>query len=114
MFFECIGACRDTQKFFAMDQCVALLAREGSKRQGGAAVVAVADGFVVSAGHDGPFEVVLGRGRRRRCGSGKRAEDIDFGASRKAPGNVHTDEKNDEAERAVEGTSEFEKRRGQT
>lgn len=112
--FQRFGACRDTQEFFAVDECVALLAREGPKGQGGAAVMAVADWLGVSGGHEGLFEAGLGCERRRWCGGRKRAEDVDFGSSRKAPRNVHTNEKNDQAERTVDGTCEFEKRRSET
>jgi hypothetical protein len=90
LLFESFGACRDTQKFFTVDERVTLLACERSQRQGGPAVMAVADWFGVSVGHDWLFGAALGCEWRCWCGGRKRAEDIDLGSSSKAPGNVHT------------------------
>ena len=93
---------------------MALIAGESAQRQRSAAVVAIADWFVVDVGHDGSGETRLGRGRRRRDAGRKRAEDINLGSSRESPSNVHTDKKDEQAERAVERVFEFEKRRSET
>src|SRR2546429_8592806 len=47
-------ACRDAHQFLAVDKRVTLIAGQRPERQGGPAVVTIADWFGVDGGHDGP------------------------------------------------------------
>ena len=106
-------ASRDAHKFLAVDQRVTLVASQRPERQGGAAVMTIADWFDICGGHDRPGKIGLGCRRHGSAGR-KRAEDINFGSRRETPSNVHSHEKNDEAKRAVDGILQFEKRRSET
>jgi len=109
-----LRAGRDTHKFLAMDESVALVTGKNAERQGCAAVLAIAIWLYVGGGHDGPGERGL-RCWRRGGGAGcKRAQDLDLGPSRKPPSDIHPHKKNHEAKRAIERIFQFKKWRSES